>query len=124
MFDEGKGQDLFLRALIRGWALINFLGFQGGRLFEVGAYSKVGAYSNKYGIATSDRMSYPFLSLFILTDQYLLIVLLSASNLLCEFVSRSSCEYCISRSSNLSDLSNTVLNSFGISNKVLPGTCD
>ena len=32
-----------------GWALINFLGFQGGRLFEVGAYSKVGAYSNKYG---------------------------------------------------------------------------
>ena len=30
------------------WALINFGGFQGGRLFEVGAYSKVGAYSNKY----------------------------------------------------------------------------
>ena len=29
-------------ALIRGWALINFLGFQGGRLFEVEAYSKVG----------------------------------------------------------------------------------
>ena len=29
-------------ALIRGWALINFLDFQGGRLFEVGAYSKVG----------------------------------------------------------------------------------
>ena len=27
--------------LIRGWALINFLDFQGGRLFEVGAYSKV-----------------------------------------------------------------------------------
>ena len=26
-----------------GWALINVLGFQGGRLF------KVGAYSNKYG---------------------------------------------------------------------------
>ena len=25
-------------ALIRGWALINFLGFQGGCLFEVGAY--------------------------------------------------------------------------------------
>ena len=30
------------RALIRGRALINFLGFQGGRLMEVGAYSKVG----------------------------------------------------------------------------------
>ena len=29
-------------ALIQGWALINFLGFQGGYLFEVGAYSKVG----------------------------------------------------------------------------------
>ena len=24
------------------WALIYFLGFQGGNLFEVGAYSKVG----------------------------------------------------------------------------------
>ena len=31
-------------ALLRGWALINFLGFHGGRLFEVGAYSKVGIY--------------------------------------------------------------------------------
>ena len=29
-------------ALFRGWALINFLDFQGGRLFEVNAYSKVG----------------------------------------------------------------------------------
>ena len=27
-------------ALIRGWALINFLGFQGGHLFEVGACAK------------------------------------------------------------------------------------
>ena len=34
--------------------LINFLGFQGGRSFEVGAYSKVGAYSNKYGIKGSN----------------------------------------------------------------------
>ena len=44
-----------------GWALINFGGFQGGRLFEggrllifwafrVGTYSKVGAYSNKYSM--------------------------------------------------------------------------
>ena len=31
-----------------GWALINFWGFQGVRLFEVVAYLKVGAYSNKY----------------------------------------------------------------------------
>ena len=36
-------QSMGVGALIRGWALINFLGFQGGRLFEVGAYS------NKYG---------------------------------------------------------------------------
>ena len=28
--------------LIPGWALDNFLGFQGGCLFKVGAYSKVG----------------------------------------------------------------------------------
>ena len=25
-----------------GWGLINFLGFQGGQLFEAGAYLKVG----------------------------------------------------------------------------------
>ena len=30
-------------ALIRGWALINFFYLQGGRLFEVGAYSRLGA---------------------------------------------------------------------------------
>ena len=30
-------------SLIRGWALINVLGFKGGRLFEVGACLKVGA---------------------------------------------------------------------------------
>ena len=35
---------LVVPGTFRGWALINFLGFQGGRLFEVGAYS------NKYGI--------------------------------------------------------------------------
>ena len=29
--------------LIRGWALINFSYLQGGRLFEVGAYSRLGA---------------------------------------------------------------------------------
>ena len=36
-----------------GWALIYFLGCQGGRLFEVGAYWKVGGLSNKYGEAPS-----------------------------------------------------------------------
>ena len=30
-------------ALIRGWALINFSYLQGGRLFEVDAYSRLGA---------------------------------------------------------------------------------
>ena len=34
----------------RGWALIDFFSLQDGRLFEVGANSKLGAYSNKYGI--------------------------------------------------------------------------
>ena len=37
-------------ALIRGWALINFFHIKDGRLFEVGANSRLGAYSNKYGI--------------------------------------------------------------------------
>ena len=32
-----------------GWALINFFCLQDGRLFEVGANSRLGAYSNKYG---------------------------------------------------------------------------
>ena len=35
--------------LIRGWAFINFFYLQGGRLFEVGADSRLGTYSNKYG---------------------------------------------------------------------------
>ena len=33
----------------RGWALINFFCLWDGRLFEVGANSRLGAYSNKYG---------------------------------------------------------------------------
>ena len=37
-------------ALIRGWVLINFFCLKNGRLFEVGANSRLGAYSNKYGI--------------------------------------------------------------------------
>ena len=36
-------------ALIRGWALINFFYLEDGRLFEVGANSRLGGYSNKYG---------------------------------------------------------------------------
>ena len=36
-------------APIRGWVLINFFCLQDGRLFEVGANSRLGAYSNKYG---------------------------------------------------------------------------
>ena len=36
-------------ALNRGWALIQFFCLQDGRLFEVGANSRLGAYSNKYG---------------------------------------------------------------------------
>ena len=36
-------------ALIRGWALINLFRFKDGRLFEVGANSRLGAFSNKYG---------------------------------------------------------------------------
>ena len=36
-------------ALIRGWARINFFCLWDGRLFEVGANSRLGAYSNKYG---------------------------------------------------------------------------
>ena len=36
--------------LIRGWALRNVFCLQDGRLFEVGANSRLGAYSKKYGI--------------------------------------------------------------------------
>ena len=36
-------------ALIRGWALINFFCLKHGRLVEVGANSRLGAYSNKCG---------------------------------------------------------------------------
>ena len=36
-------------ALIRGWALINLFRLKDGRLFDVGANSRLGAFSNKYG---------------------------------------------------------------------------
>ena len=39
-------------ALIRGWAVINFFCLLDGRLFEVGASSRLGAHSNKYGMYT------------------------------------------------------------------------
>ena len=45
-------------ALIRGWALINFFCLWDGRLFEVGANSRLGAYSNKYGIHFHTRSYY------------------------------------------------------------------
>ena len=51
---KGVGAYLSLslrgRELGRGWALINFFCLQDGRLFEVGANSRLGAYSNKYGM--------------------------------------------------------------------------
>ena len=37
-------------ALIQGWALINFFCLWDGCLFEVGANSRLGAYSNNYGM--------------------------------------------------------------------------
>ena len=50
----------------------------------------------------------------------------ASNNPLCEIVSRygfaSACEHCTSSSSNLSNLPNTVPNSFGISNKLLLDT--
>ena len=40
--------DIVSKVTVRGSALINFWGFQGRRLFEVGAHTKMDAYSNKY----------------------------------------------------------------------------
>ena len=42
-------------ALFRGWALINFFCLEDVRLFEVGANSRLGAYSNKYGMAAQSQ---------------------------------------------------------------------
>ena len=39
----------------REWALINFFCLWDGRLFDVGANSRLGAYSNKYGILFKKR---------------------------------------------------------------------
>ena len=46
-------------ALIRGWALIKFFCLQDGRLFEVGANSRLGACSNKYGMLAQSIRAYP-----------------------------------------------------------------
>ena len=39
------------------WALINFFCLKDGRLFEVGANSRLGAYSNKHGTSQTLRCS-------------------------------------------------------------------
>ena len=44
--------------LIRGWALIIFFYLQDGRSFEVGANSRLGAYSNKYGTQNPSSSKY------------------------------------------------------------------
>ena len=46
-------------AFIRGWALINFFCYQDGRLFEVGANSRLVAYSNN-GMVFSIWVDLPF----------------------------------------------------------------
>ena len=52
-----SGVDAYLSLSLTGrevgwrWALIKFFCLQDGRLFEVGANSRLGAYSNKYGIS-------------------------------------------------------------------------
>ena len=47
-------------AVIRGWALIKFFCLLDGRLFEVGANSRLGVYSNKYGMSRLDQMVFSF----------------------------------------------------------------
>ena len=48
----GVGVSAYLSMIMRRreWVLINFFCLWDGRLFEVGANSRLGAYSNKYGI--------------------------------------------------------------------------
>ena len=58
-------------ALIRGWALINFFCLWDGRLFEVGANSRLGAYSNKYGICASGRKHIPTIQQTSHTNDFL-----------------------------------------------------
>ena len=48
---SGSGKEVgWAWVLIRGWALVNVFCLKDGRLFEVGANSRLGANSNKYGI--------------------------------------------------------------------------
>ena len=44
------GGGVLVGTFIQGWVLIYFFCLPDGHLFEVGANSKLGAYSNKYGI--------------------------------------------------------------------------
>ena len=53
---SGSGREVgWGWALIRGWALIKVFCLQDGRLFEVGANSRLGAYSNKYGMSIGEH---------------------------------------------------------------------
>ena len=54
---EGEGGGVGV-ALIRGWALMKFFCLQDGRLFEVGANSRLGAFSNKYGSGVGSLTSH------------------------------------------------------------------
>ena len=57
-------------ALIRGWALINFFRLKDGRLFEVGANSRLGAYSNKYGNFKSETCFNQLEALWVVTPHW------------------------------------------------------
>ena len=57
-------------ALIRGWALIQFFCLRDGRLFEVGANSRLGAYSNKYGKSQSGYQRYESCKELILVKHF------------------------------------------------------
>ena len=65
-------------ALIRGWTLINFFCLYDGRLFEVGANSRLGAYSNKYGSCNTTLKHYAVIVKFTHLERSSLI-----SSLIC-----------------------------------------
>ena len=61
-----KGVGAYLSLSLRGrelgcgWALIKFFCLQDGRLFEMGANARLGAYSNKYGISIQRVRAVPY----------------------------------------------------------------
>ena len=63
-------------ALIRGWALIKVFCLQDGRLFEVGANSRLGAYWNKYGMYIPQCIRVYTLALFCSCVVFVLLFLL------------------------------------------------